>query len=133
MAQNLREEPGTSVEGERGPERRADVEQVREAHDHAQLEQAEGERCPAGLVPHEPVVGGVEEGSDAEHEPCELDRPPRLQHERENAPCDEWSERGRDPRLDAPSQRVRHAFTFRRKRRAAYLAPVSVSAAGNAH
>ena len=46
---------------------------------------------------------------------------------------DERREHADEPRLEPASQRVRHAWTLRRKRRAAYFAPARVSAAGNAH
>ena len=75
----------------------------------------------------------VEREPDPDHEAGELDRPPGLEREREHAGSQKRREHSREPRLQPASQRVRHACTLRRKRRAAYFAPMSVSAAGYAH
>ena len=77
------------------------------------------------------MVGArVEREPDGEHQARELERPPGLEREREHAGGDDRQQRGREPRLDPALQRVGHRCTLRRKRRAAYFIPTSVSAAG---
>ena len=108
---------------------------VARAHDEqAELEQAERNGEPARLVGEQAVVG--ERQGRARRRPSA----PRAR-----AATSSWSaaRSGRprpaparataSARLEPASQRVRHRFTRRRNPCAAYRAPVSVSAPGNAH
>ena len=63
--------------------RSVQLEGVGGDHDQAELEQAERNRRPAGLVRQEPVIeGDVERQPDDEHQPGELERPPLVQERR---------------------------------------------------
>ena len=99
-----------------------------------ELEQPERQREPAGLVrEHAVVERDVERDADHDHQRGELERPPAVRQGSGDPGADEHGEQCREPRLDPAPQRVRHACTLPRKRRAAYFAPASVSAPGKAH
>ena len=99
-----------------------------------ELQQAERQRGPPGLVGQQPVVHRrVEREADGGHDGGELERPPLVQGERETARDEEGAEHGGEPRLEAAPQREGHRRTRWRNRRAAYFIPTSVSAAGYAH
>ena len=134
VRQHLEHEPRAGEEAERGVERRVHLQQPRRGHRQAQLEQAERERRPAGLVGQQAVVDRhVEREPDPEHQPGELERPPLVQDRREHRGDEERQHRRGEPRLDPASQRVGHRSILCRKPRAAIFIPTSVSAAGNAH
>src|SRR5581483_260725 len=112
-------------------ERRLEAEQPDERDHQAELQQAQREREPARLIPEEMVIElQVERDPDGGHERAELERPPQSERRGRRAAGEEGKQQRRDPRLDAASQRVRHLAS---SPLAAYFAPTSVSAAGNAH
>ena len=108
MAERLRPEPRRSEEAERRRERRVHVEAANERHDHAELEEPERQRRPAGLIADRPVVHDVEREPRRAHQPGELDGPPRSQGARQRARDEERQHEDREPRLEPASQRVRH-------------------------
>ena len=131
VAEHLREQPRADEEPDRGLEWRRDVEEADERHRGCELEQPEWHRRPARLIRQRTVVeADVKCKPGADHGSRELDRPPGVEGERCRTGREEWQQRRRKPRLQASSQRVRHASTRLRKRRAAYFIPTRVSAAG---
>src|SRR3989442_233528 len=70
---------------------------------------------PAWLIRQQRVVAlEMEPGADDEHQAHRLDGPPAVLDQSKRAGRDDDRQQCRKPRLEAPSQRVRHALTLRR-------------------
>ena len=129
VAQDLAEEPGGAEQRQCSGKRRPEADPDRERHRSDELERPERHCQPARLVREQSVVDGRVQGkADGEHEPDQLDRPPLSEHQRVGGSADDDEGRGREPRLDAAPQRVRHDTLA--NRRAAHFIPTIVSAAG---
>ena len=115
LSEYLREQPAAAEKGQCLPERRHHAEHAHQAEQDAELDRAERERGPGGLVAQQPVVGeDVERQPDRGHQPDSLNRPPAVQDRRQHARRRHHRQERREPRLDPSSQRVRHALTLRR-------------------
>ena len=69
LREDLREQPAGREERERLRKRRDHVEEAHQPEQEAELEHAERQRCPGGLVAEQPVVGlHVERDPDRGHQ-----------------------------------------------------------------
>ena len=115
VPEQLRHEPAACEERDRLPERCSDAREPHQPEHRTELEEAERQRGPPRLVRQQAVVGlEVERDRDSEHEPNRLDGPPAVLGEREHARGDDDRQERGEPRLEASSQRVRHAWILRR-------------------
>jgi hypothetical protein len=120
VAEDLREQPGAPEEHQRRDERRLDPRDTSERHHGGEFRRRDRDGGPAGLVGKEPMPdGGVGDEPDAHHERGEPERPPLPKERGRDRGGEKRRERRDDPRLEPASQRVRHALTLERKRRAA--------------
>ena len=134
VSERLGDEPPYAEQREGGPQRHLEPGEASDRHQQRELEQAERQGRPAGLVGEQPVVElDVERDADGSHQGCQLDRPPAVQGRPEDAGDEDHRQEGREAGLEPALQRVGHALILRRNARAATFAPTIVSAAGKAH
>ena len=109
VPEQLRRDPAAGEERNRLTERRHHTGHVHQQDEQPELERAERQRRPARLVRERAVIDlHVESKTDPEHEAHGLHGPPAMLRERQrDRNCEHEHER-REPRLDAPPQRVRH-------------------------
>ena len=110
VPEHLCEEPRAAEERDGGPERRVDPGEPDDPHQQRELEQAERDGEPAGLVVEQPVVDlDVEREADAGHQRGQDDWPPSVQPGGEDHRGEQHRKQRREPRVDASPQGVGHA------------------------